>query len=348
MVAIKAHQAAAFMKAPPPQLAAALFFGSDAGLVSERSAKLAAALADRETPRAEIMRLDDSELEADPERLEVELQMRPMFASRRIVRAIAGRRITAQRIEPLLASGPLEGLLIVEAGNLKTDDRLRRLFETSSGCYAVACYPDNAEDLEDLIDEVLTSYKIGIEPDARAMLQSRLGADRALSRAEIEKLALYCLGRTAITLDDVENIVGDASDLVLERIALAAADGETETAVNDFGRALSSGESAQTVILITQRYFLKLHKIRTDVDAGQRLDDALKAVRPPLFFKQRDTVARQVRRWSRAQLDQALKRIAEAAKAARLNSTLADVLTERLILSLALMASAATTVTMRR
>jgi DNA polymerase-3 subunit delta len=348
MIAIKAHQAAAFMKAPPPQLSAALFFGSDVGLVSERSAALAAALADRETPRGEIMRLDDTELEADPARLEVELQMRPMFSSRRIVRAIAGRRITAQRIEPLLTSGPLEGLLIVEAGNLKTDDRLRRLFETSSGCYAVACYPDSAEDLDDLIDEVLAPYRIAIEADARGLLQSRLGADRALSRAEVEKLALFCLGRPAITLEDVENIVGDASDLVLERIAIAAAAGQTQTALNDFGRALASGESAQTVILITQRYFMKLHKVRTSVDAGQRLDDALKAMRPPLFFKQRDAFARQVRRWSRAQLDQALKRIADTAKAARLTSALEDVLTERLILSLSLMASAATTVTMRR
>jgi DNA polymerase-3 subunit delta len=329
-------------------LSAALFFGSDAGLVSERSAALAAVLADRETPRGEIMRLDDTELEADPARLEVELQMRPMFSSRRIVRAIAGRRTTVQRIEPLLTSGPLEGLLIVEAGNLKTDDRLRRLFETSSGCYAVACYPDSAEDLEDLIDEVLAPYRIAIEADARGLLQSRLGADRALSRAEVEKLALFCLGRPAITLEDVENIVGDASDLVLERIAIAAADGQTQTALNDFGRALASGESAQTVILITQRYFMKLHKVRTGVDAGQRLDDALKAMRPPLFFKQRDAFARQVRRWSRAQLDQALKRIADTAKAARLTSALEDVLTERLILSLSLMASAATTVTMRR
>jgi DNA polymerase-3 subunit delta len=348
MVAIKAHQAAAFMKAPPPQLSAALFFGSDAGLVSERSAALAATLADRETPRGEIMRLDDTELEADPARLEVELQMRPMFSSRRIVRAIAGRRVTAQHIEPLLTSGPLEGLLIVEAGNLKTDDRLRRLFETSSGCFAVACYPDSAEDIEDLIDEVLSPYRIAIEADARGLLQSRLGADRALSRAEVEKLALFCLGRPAITLEDVENIVGDASDLVLERIAIAAADGQTQAALNDFGRALASGENAQTVILITQRYFMKLHKVRAGVDAGQRLDDALKAMRPPLFFKQRDAFGRQVRRWPRAQLDQALKRIAETAKAARLTSALADVLTERLILSLSLMASASTTVTMRR
>ena len=37
MVAIKAHQAQAFLKPPGPRYDAVLFYGSDAGLVSERS-----------------------------------------------------------------------------------------------------------------------------------------------------------------------------------------------------------------------------------------------------------------------------------------------------------------------
>lgn len=340
MVAIKAHQADAFMKSPPPRLAAALFFGSDPGLVSERSAVLARTLANRENPPGEILRLDDAELDEDPGRLETELQMRPMFSSRRIVRAIAGRRISAQLLKPLLGSHPLEGLLVVEAGNLKPDDALRTLFEGLDTCFAVACYPDSAADVDSLILEILSSFSLSIDGDARALLQSRLGADRALSRAEIEKLALYALGRPAITLQDVENVVGDAADLALERIAEAAAEGRTAIAMTDFGRALASGESAQAIILITQRYFLKLHKVRSDVDAGQRLDDALKSIRPPIYFKQRDVFARQVRNWPRPQLDQALRRIAETAKSARLSGALEDLYAERLLLALSSMAAA--------
>jgi DNA polymerase-3 subunit delta len=151
-----------------------------------------------------------------------------------------------------------------------------------------------------------------------------------------------------VTLADVEGVVGDAADLALERIAEAAAEGRTQTAVTDFGRALASGESAQAIILITQRYFLKLHKVRSEVDAGQRLDDALKAMRPPLFFKQRDAFARQVRNWPRPQLDQALRRIAETAKAARLSTALEDVYAERLLLALSSMAAAALAAAPRR
>lgn len=348
MVAVKAHQAEAFMKSPPAQLTGALFFGSDPGLVSERSSLLAKTLADRENPPGEILRLDDTELDDDSGRLETELQMRPMFASRRIVRAVAGRRISAQLLKPLLGAHPLEGLLIVEAGNLKPDDALRSLFEGLDTCFAVACYPDSAADIDGLISDILSSFSLAIDADARALLQRRLGADRALSRAEVEKLALYCLGRPAVTLEDVENVVGDAADLALERIAEAAAEGRTQPAVTDFGRALAAGENGQAVIAMLQRYFLKLHKVRSDVDAGQRLDDVLKFLRPPIFFKQRDAFSRQVRTWNRPQLDQALRRIADAAKAARLSPRLEDVYAERLLLALSSMASAALAASPRR
>ncbi len=339
MPAVRPQQTSSFMKAPPADLAAVLFHGSDPGLVSERSAALARVLAARENPPGEILKIDETELDEDPGLLETELQTRPMFSGRRIVRAIAGRRLSTQLLKPILASVPLEGLLIVEAGNLKSDDSLRSLFEGQASCYAIACYPDSAADIDELISEVLTSFKLKIDGDARDLLQSRLGADRALSRSEVEKLALYCLGRSTITLEDVDGLVGDAAGLAVERIAEATADGRTANAITDFGRALASGENAQMIIAVVQRYFLKLHRVRSDVDGGQRFEDALKAVRPPLFFKQKDIFARQVRSWPRGQLDQALRRIAEAAKTARLSSSLEDVIAERLILALASMAT---------
>ena len=339
MVAIKAPQAAAFLKAPPASMAAVLFFGTDPGLVSERARFLAQLIAARENPAGEVLRLDETDLEDDIGRVTVELQTRPMFSGRKIVRVTAGRRINAQYLKPILDMAPLEGFLIVEAGNLKPDDALRAMFEAQPNLAAVACYPDSAADIDSLINEVLSAHKMRITADARALLHSRLGADRALSRGEIEKLAIYAAGRSEIVEDDVEAIVGDAADLALERIAEAAANGRAIDAVTDYGRAIASGESAQAIILITQRYFLKLHRVRGDLDGGRSLDDALRSMRPPLHFKQRDVFAAQVRNWSSASLNAALTRIAETAKAARLSSPLEDTLGERLVLALSAMAA---------
>ncbi len=348
MVAVKAGQAASFLKSPPASLVAVLFFGTDPGLVSERSGQLARLLAARENPEGEILRLDDSDLDEDTGRLFVELETRPMFSGRKIVRATAGRRLSAVLLKPLLNQGQLEGFLIVEAGNLKADDALRSLFEGAAHTAAVACYPDDDAAIEGLISEVLSSFKIRITPGGRELLLSRLGADRSLSRAEIEKLAIYASGRETITAEDVDQIVGDAADLALEKIPEAAAGGDSTRAITDLGRAIASGESAQAIILITQRYFLKLHRIRGEIDQGRSLDDALRGLRPPLHFKQRDAFASQCRRWTRGGLDQALKRIGETAKAARLSSSLEDTLAERLILALAGLANVSSSAAARR
>lgn len=341
MVAIKAQQAAAFTKSPPVTLSAVLFFGSDPGLVTERSQQIAATIAARENPPGEVLRLDDTDLDEDSGRLAVELQTRPMFSGRKIIRATTGRRINAALLKDLLDGTPLEGFLVVEGGNLKPDDALRALFEGLPSLAAVACYPDSAADIDSLINDVLAAHKLRISGDARALLQSRLGADRALSRAEIDKLALFAAGKGEISEDDVEAIVGDAADLALEKIAEAAAHGRAVAAVSDYGRAIASGESAQAIILIMQRYFLKLHRVRADLDSGRSLEDALRGLRPPLHFKQRDAFAAQVRNWSKSSLDAALGRIAETAKSARLSSQLEDTLAERLVLAIAAMASPA-------
>ncbi len=335
MVAVKAHQAQAFLRPPGPKQSAILFYGPDSGLVAERSAELAVLIAKREDPPGEIIRLDDADLDGDTDRLAVELQTMPMFGGSKVVRAVAGRRIATPALKPLIESDTLTGTLIVEAGNLRPNDSLRALFDKSPKAAAVACYPDEAHDLETLIRETLKAHGLTIAPDARDLLLARIGADRALSRGEIEKLALYAAGKGEIDAADVEAIVGDASELTIDKIMSAAASGDADRAVTEYARAIGSGESPQTIIAAAQRYIQRLHRVRADLDAGRSFDDALRQLRPPVHFKQKDAIARQCRSWSTPRLTHALSRIGSAAKAARLSGSLEEALAEQLLIDLA-------------
>lgn len=338
MVAIKSHQAASLLKSPDKRLEGFLLFGSDAGLVAERAQMLAKTLAGREQPAGEILRLDDTDLDGDPDRLAVELQTMPMFGGRKIIRAGAGRRVNAAALKSILTGPPLAGLIIVEAGNLRPDESLRALFEKSDRAAAIACYADETRDLEGVVEEVLKAAGLRIDAAARELLVARLGADRALSRAEVEKLALYCLGREVVTADDVEAIVGDASEQALDKITLATASGDGRRAVREADRAISAGESAQTIILATQRHFQRLHRLRAMVDEGRSVDDALRGMRPPVHFKVKDQLAAQLRLWSMDRLQRANTGIATAARTARTSSALEQPLAERLLLDLARLA----------
>ncbi len=338
MVAVKAHQAAKFLKSPDKRLVAFLFYGPDAGLVNERAAVIAKTLAGRDTPPGEILRLDDTDLEGDSERLSIELRTIPMFGGRKIVRTVAGRRVNAAAISDLITDDNLSGSLVVEAGNLKPADKLRKLFEASATSAAIACFPDAVNDLDTVISEVLGAAKQSIDNDARAILISRLGADRALSRGEVEKLSLFATGRPNITSDDVEAVVGDASELAFDRVIAAVAAGRAKTALTEYNRTIASGESPQAIIAAAGRYFHRLHRVRSALDHGQPLDAALRLLRPPIHFKQRDSFAAELRQWNGARLLTGISLIGLAALAARRSANLEAVIAERLLMNLARMA----------
>lgn len=340
MVAVKSHQADAFLKAAERVPSLVLLYGTDAGLVSERSAELAKRVAARDDPPGEILRMDDASLEDDPERLIVEMQTVPMFGGRKIVRATTGRRITAASLKPLVEGGDIAGMLIVEAGNLRPDESLRAMFEKSPKAAAIACYADEGRDLEGVVREVLAAHGLEITNEAKRLLQTRLGADRGLSRAEIEKLALFAYGKGTITEDDVEAAVGDAAELALDRVVMATASGRGKDSTRELDRCLAGGESAQGIIAALQRQFLRLHRTRAVMDAGRSMDDALRQMRPPPHFKQRAEIEQQLRLWTLPKLTAALERIAEGAKSARLNSAMEDVLCEALLLDVTRMVGA--------
>lgn len=338
MVAIKAHQAESFLAKPDPRLACFLFFGPDAGLVSERGQVLAQRFAAKETPPGEILRFDDADLENDADLLGIELRTIPMFGGRKIVRATPGRRLNAKVFESLVGDGTLAGVLIVEAGNLRPDEALRMLFEKAPGAAAIPCYADEAKDLDTVISRELAASGLDIAPDARESLASRLGADRVLSRREIEKLVLYAGGKKRIEVEDIEAIIGDVSELALEKIPEAALSGDGARAARDFQRAMAAGESAQGVIAAVQRHVLRLHRLRAEIERGQSFDDAARRIRPPLHFKAKDVLSRQCRTWTMRRLGRALSAVSLAAKAARLAGPLEETLAERLLIDLASLA----------
>jgi len=337
VVAVKHQSADSFLAKMDRRITAVLTFGPDAGLVAERAARAAAAMSARETPAGEILRLDDSDLESDPDRLVVELMTMPMFGGTKVIRTVTGRRINAPALKALLAE-PLQGCLVVEAGNLKKDDALRLAFEKSDRAAAIACYADEGATIDSLIAEVLSGHGLTVTSDAKAALQARLGADRALSRAELEKLALY-VGEGEVTLDHIQAIVGDASELAIERITGAALTGRTADAVVELDRALAAGESPQAIIGALQRQLLRLHRSRAQMDDGRSLEETVRQQRPPLPFPAQRDMERQLRLWSTARLTAALERLGLYAAQSRLTGTRDDLLAERLVLEIATRAS---------
>jgi DNA polymerase-3 subunit delta len=333
MVAIKSSGVARFLKSPDPSCRAVLIYGPDAGLVAERASALAETFARKGRGHTETVRLDDRDLGEDPARIEVELRVKPMFADRSVVRVTAGQRLDTAALKATLAE-PSENFLIVEAGNLRPDSGLRKVFEKDKTAVALPCYSDERA-LAGMIDDELAEAGLSIDSDARTYLMTRLGADQALSRSEVAKLALYATGGKTISADDVEAIVGDAAETALENFVYAASGGDPAIALRELQRLAAAGTDNAAALAALGRHFTQLHRVAAAQSAGGSFEDAVRSLRPRPHFKREPQFLAHCKRWGATRLAQALPLIQDAIRRTRKSPELESPFAERLVLKLA-------------
>ena len=333
MVAIKAGDVEAFVARPDPARPVVLVFGPDAGLVGERvNAIVKASVDDMSDPFA-LARLEGEEVAADPSRLVEEAQTMPLFGGRRAVWVKAAGRNIAPAVEALLGAPMAACRVVIEAGDLRRNALLRALVERAKNAAALPCYADSERDRARLIDEEMRAAGLTLEPEARALLIPLLGGDRAASRNEIRKLALYARGRGRVGVEDVAAVVSDASALALEDIVDAAFAGRPPELEAQFAKARTAGAAAGSLLFNAQRQLAQLHKWRTAIENGATF--SLDAVQPPLHFRRKALVEAALKAWSAARLTAAMAELADAVLDSRRRPALADTIAERALLAIA-------------
>jgi DNA polymerase-3 subunit delta len=322
-----------FLAGPPPDKPVILLFGPDPGGVSERAAAVTKTLVGGDD--LAVVRLDESDL-SDANRLADEAYGSSLFSGRRVLRVRPGSsRTVAASLESILADPPADIWIVLEAGDLRKASPLRKLCEASPRAAAIGCYPDNDASLGRMIDAEVKAAGLTIEPDARATLIALLGADRAASRSEIQKLCLYARSAGTVTTSDITAVIDDGTAFAIDDIVDAAALGDVASVDRGLRRLLAAGTAASTVGVAAERHFLLLHRLRAAADRGGGMTAALQSLRPPVLPSRRGIIERQVRLWPRQELDATLTRINQAMIESRLHPAVASAVIARTLLGIA-------------
>jgi DNA polymerase-3 subunit delta len=313
---LKAADADRFIK-DPTRSRLVLLYGPDPGGITDRANLIAKRLVGGDA--LAIIRIESDELASDPGRLADEAYGASLFAGRRVIRLRAtGNKNIAPFLEPLFERPPEETWVLVEAGDLRKTAPLRKLFETSPGAVAIACYPDTDASIGRMIDEEMRTLGVTIETEARAELVSLLGADRVATRSEIQKLGLYALDAGTVTRATVVELIGDGASFGVDDVVEAAALGDPAGVDRGTRRLAAAGTAPSTIATAAERYFLSLHRQAAQIEAGQTIAGLIESMRPPPCPSRRALIERQLRLWTRPDLDAVLTKIYETVRDGRL------------------------------
>ena len=331
---VSPRQTDAFLRAPDPTARGILIYGPDEGLVRERADMLAHTVVEDLSDPFLVAEITPAALRAEPTLIADEAAAIALTGGRRVVRVRDAVDAMAGALEIFLDDSPGDALVIVQAGALGARAALRKLFESAANAAAIPCYADDAQSLDRLIHATLAAREITVNPDAAAYLGANLGADRGVSRAELEKLALYVGKGGAVSLDDAMASVGNSSAVSLDNVVMAAASGDGFTADQALTRSYQEGANPVSVLRALGRHLTRLQLARAKIDDGASADSAMKALRPPVFFKLAASFRGQLHNWNARKLVTAFGLILEAERQCKQTGAPAEALCGRAVLQI--------------
>lgn len=334
----KAHEVDGWLARPDTDARTVLIYGPDRGLVSERAKRFAALTGLPLDDAFTVIRMDAAGLADDPGRLVDELRTVPMFADMRLVwvTGAGAEKPIADAVTAILDDPPADALLLIEAGELRKTAPLRIAVERAKSGMALPCYADDARALDTLIHTQLAEAGLAITQEAREALKAGLGGDRLASRAEIEKLVLYCRGKERIEIRDVREATGDAAGLSLDDVIDAVLAGRTAEFDTAFTRLVAAGTAPFLLLNAAMRQFQSLQMMRDAMDRERKPASAVVAsARPPVFFARRKLVENALKSWNADACAWALDRISAAVLETRRRPDLAVAATRQALLAAA-------------
>jgi DNA polymerase-3 subunit delta len=263
--------------------------------------------------------LTEDMLKNEPTRLNDELYALSMMGGGRLVRLDGSGEATGKLLAEIYDAGSQpEAYLIVTAGELTPRSTLRALFEGHGKLAALPCYRDENVQIDGLIAQAFRSHGIRAEREVVQYLAANLGADRQVTRSEIEKIVLYCGEGAELTLAEAIDLVGNSAELTLDDLCNALADGNIRGVDRIMQKLVRENTQPIQILRALQRYFLRLHLAAAKMkQQGISADQVINDMKPKVFFKQVPILRRQLMTWSLTMLESALLMLTKAEQASK-------------------------------
>jgi len=202
-------------------------------------------------------------------------------------------------IELILTKNIEDITLIFLSNILEKKSKLRSLFEKDKNLICVAVYKDDHRILFNLASSFFKSKKIDISTESINLIIDRSSEDRKNLRNELKKIDCFIGNKKKIDFDDLIKLTNLSENHSINKIvdmSLAKNTRETFRVINE------NIFSTEDIIIIIRSYLLKskrLLRLTAELEKNKNIDQVISASKPPIFWKDKDIVKKQLKIWNK-------------------------------------------------
>ena len=246
----------------------------------------------------EIIKYDENEILNDKDQFIEDCLNESLFSKKKI---IIISRVTSKLyevIKDLFNRQIHDKKIILNSGVLEKKSRIRQLFEKENTLVCIAFYQDNTSTLYKIASDFFSSNKIPISSENINLIIEKCLGDRNNLKNEMNKILNFCYQKNKISADEIKKLINyQEEDNYFELVDFCLSKNKLKVCkiINN-----NNYKNTDSIILIRSfvsriKRLLELKKLQGE---SGNVKSTIENFRPPIFWKDKETVEKQLKSWS--------------------------------------------------
>ena len=246
----------------------------------------------------DILKYDESEILAKPEELVSNLKNGSLFGNKKIIIINRITDKTFNLISDIIPISLTDTIVLLNSGILEKKSKLRQFFEKDNNLICVPFYEDDNKTLLSLANNFFKKEKIKISQENINFIVERAKGDRKNLNNELSKLKHLFLTKKNIQYDDLEKLTNLAENYSVFELAENYLAKNIKKISNILNENNYTNEDCILILRTILNRSKRLLKLKQNHEINKDLDLTLSSYKPPIFWKEKEIVKKQIQSWS--------------------------------------------------
>ena len=223
-------------------------------------------------------------------------------------------------IERILEKNVSDIKIICLSEILEKKSKLRNLFEKDSKLICIPFYADDNKKLTQLCGDFFKKINVPISREILNIIVDKCQGDRNNLKRELEKVEMFIDDNTNFDVSDILKLISLSENYTVSELV----DSCLSKNIKNTAKILNENNYTNDDCILILRTMLnktkRLIKLRDDYDVTKNLDSTVSNFRPPIFWKDKDVIKKQLLKWDKKNSSELIFEINELEKLIKKNS----------------------------
>jgi DNA polymerase-3 subunit delta len=235
-------------------------------------------------------------------------------------------------IEEIIEKNINDVKILLRTVVLDKKSKLRNFFEKNSKTIIVPFYEDNNQTLSILAQNFFKEKKINISSENINLIINRSKGDRLNLKNELEKIFNFARDKKSISSEEIIKLTNLAENYDVSELIDQCLSKNKKKTINILNENNLSSEDNILILKIFLFKLKRLKKLKETMIAEKNIEKVLSSYKPPIFWKDKDFIKKQLQNWSLDQINSLLKDINQLEILIKKNSQISNLITNNFIL----------------